>query len=159
MELKREAKINTINFFLLIIYLLILKGKSQAGPSWTLLLVMCCCTRKKMLKSCNKGNPTQKKEPNRKAHCDKNQLDMVLIQKAEHQIIRASQRRHFSDEIKAMERNECEKKSRSVYQLDSYNGNEFLRDGGRLNQSTMDENVKQVLLISKGSILARLTIK
>ena len=112
-----------------------------------------------MLKSCNKGNPTQKKEPNRKAHCDKNQLDMVLIQKAEHQIIRASQRRHFSDEIKAMERNECEKKSSSVYQLDSYNGNGLLRDGGQLNQSTMDENVKQVLLISKGSILARLIIK
>ena len=112
-----------------------------------------------MLKSCNKGNPTQKKEPNRRAHCDKNQLEMVLIQKAERQIIRASQRRHFSDEIKAIERNECEKKSSIIYQLDSYNGNGFLRVGGRLNQSTMDENVKQVLLISKDSILARLIIK
>ena len=84
---------------------------------------------------------------------------MVLIQKAEHQIIGASQRRNFSDGIKAIERNECEKKSSSIYQLDSYNGNGFLRVGGRLNQSTIDENVKQVLLISKGSILARLIIK
>ena len=45
--------------------------------------------KKKLLQSCNKGNPTQKEETNRKVHCYKNQLDMVLIQKAEHRIIRA----------------------------------------------------------------------
>ena len=70
--------------------------------------------KKKLLQSCNNGNPTQKEEPNRKVHCDKNQLNMVLIQRAEHQIIRASQRRHFSNKIKLMERNKCVKKSSSI---------------------------------------------
>ena len=61
---------------------------------------------------------------------------MVLIQKVEHQIIRAS---HFSDEIKLMERNKCVKKSSSIYKVDAYiDGNGLLRVGGQLNQSTMD---------------------
>ena len=46
--------------------------------------------KKKFLQSCKKGNPIQKEEPNRKIHCDKNQLEIVFIEKAEHQIIRAS---------------------------------------------------------------------
>ena len=63
---------------------------------------VCVAVQEKLLQSCNKGKPTQKEEPNGNVHCDKNQLDVVLIQRAEHQIIRANQRRHFSDEIKFM---------------------------------------------------------
>ena len=77
--------------------------------------------KKKLVQYCSKGNPTQKEEPNRKVYCDKNQLDMVLIERAEHQIIKASQRRRFSDEIKLMESNKCVKKSSSIYNLDPYN--------------------------------------
>ena len=85
---------------------------------------------------------------------------MVLTQRAEHQIIRVSQRRHFSDEIKPMERNKCVKKGSSIYKLDPYiDGNGLLRVGGRLNQSATDESVKHPLLIPKDSILARLIIK
>ena len=83
-----------------------------------------------------------------------------MIQRAEHQIIRGTQRRHFTDEIRLMERNQCVKKSSSIYKLDPYiDSNRLLRVGGRLNQSTMDESVKHPLLIPKGSILARLIIK
>ena len=90
--------------------------------------------KKKLLQSCNKGNPIQKEEPSRKVYCDKNQLDMVLFQMAEDQIVRASQRRHFNDELKLMERNKCVKKSSSIYKLNPYiDGN-----GLPLNQSTMD---------------------
>ena len=111
--------------------------------------------KKKLLQSCNKGNPIQKEEPSRKVHCDKNQLDMVLFQRAEHQIVRPSQRRHFNDELKLMERNKCVKKSSSIYKLDPYiDGN-----GLPLNQSTMDESVKHPLSIRKCIILARLIIK
>ena len=85
---------------------------------------------------------------------------MVFIQKTEHQIIRASQRRHLSDEIKLIARNKCVKKSSSIYKLDPYiDDNGLLGVGGRLNQSPMNESVKHPLLIPKGSILARLIIK
>ena len=115
--------------------------------------------KKKLRQSSSKGNPTQKEEPNRKVHCDKNQLAMVLIERAEHQIIKAGQRRHFSDEIKLMESNKCVKKSSSIYNLDPYiDGNGLLRVGGQLNQATMDESAKFPLLIPKGSIFARLII-
>ena len=84
---------------------------------------------------------------------------MFLIQKAEHPIIRAIQRRHFSDKIKLMERNKCVK-SCSIYKLDPYiDGNGLLWVGGRLSHSTMHESAKHPLLIPKGSILARLIIK
>ena len=76
--------------------------------------------KKKLLQSCNKGKPTQKEESSRKVYCDKNQLDMVLFQRAEHQIVRASQRRHFSDELKLMERNEYVKKRSRIYKWDPY---------------------------------------
>ena len=116
--------------------------------------------KKKLLQSCNKGKPTQKEESSRKVYCDKNQLDMVLFQRAEHQIVRASQRRHFSDELKLMERNEYVKKRSRIYKLDPYiDGNGLLRVGGWLNQSTMDESVKHPLSLPKCSILARLIIK
>ena len=107
-----------------------------------------------------KGNPTQKEEPNRKVYCDKNQLDMVFIQKVELQIIRASQRRPFSDEIKLMERSKCVKKSSNIYKLDPFiDRNGLLRVGDWLNQSTMDESVEDPLLKPKASIRARLIIK
>ena len=116
--------------------------------------------QEKLLQSCNNGNPTQKEEQNTKNYCDKNKLDMVLIQMAEHLIIRASQRRHFSDDIKLMEGNKYVKKSSNIYKLDPYiNSNGLLRVGGRLNQSTIDESVKHPLLISKDSMFARLIIK
>ena len=80
---------------------------------------------------------------------------MVLIKKAEHQIIRVIQRRHFSDAIKLTEKNKCVKGS-SIYKLDPYiDGNGILRVGSWLNQSTMNESVKHPLLIPKGSIFAR----
>ena len=116
--------------------------------------------KKKLLQSRNKGNPTQKEEPNRKVYCDKNQLEMVFIQKVELQIIRDSQRRPCSDDIKLMERSKCVKKSSSIYKLDPYiDRNGLLRVGDCLNQSTMDESVEHPLLIPKASILARLIIK
>ena len=134
MELKREVKDKTIQ-----IVDDVLANTERRVSSWAK-LKRCCCARK---------NPA-----------DKNQLNMVLIQKAEHQIIRVSQRRHLSDEIKLMERNKCVKKSSSIYKLDLYiDGNGLLRVGGRLNQSTMDESVKHPILIPKASILARLIIK
>ena len=116
--------------------------------------------KKKLLQYCSKRNSTQIEEPNRKVHCDENQLDMVLIQKAEHQIIRASQRRHLDDEIKLMERSKCIKKSSSISKLDpNIDGNGLLRVRGRFNQSTMDESVKHSLLMPKGSILNRFIIE
>ena len=90
--------------------------------------------KKKVFQSCIKGTLTQKEQPNRKVHCDKNQLDMILIRSTEHQIIETSPRRHFSDEIKLMEKNKCLKKSSSIYKLNPYiDGNGLLRVGGRLN--------------------------
>ena len=87
-----------------------------------------------MFQSCIKGNLTQKEEPKRKVHCNKNQLDMILIQSTEHQLIKTSRRRHFSDDIKLMEKNKCLKKSSSIYKLNPYiDGNGLLRVGGRLN--------------------------
>ena len=81
---------------------------------------------------------------------------MFSTESAEHQIIRASQRRHFSDKIKLIERSKCVKRSSSIYKLDPYiDGNGLLSVGGRLIQSTIDESVKHPLLIRKGSILAR----
>ena len=56
---------------------------------------------------------------------------MVLIQKAEHPIIRAIQRRHFSDEIKLMEMNNCVKKSSSIYKLDPYIDGKWITQGWR----------------------------
>ena len=155
--MKREAKSNTIQ-----IVDDVLANTERRVSSWEKLkriVGYMLQYKKELLESCNKGNPTQKEEPSRKVHCDNNQLDMVLIQRAE-QILRASQRRHFSDEIKLMETNKCVKKSSSVYKLDPYiDGNGLLRVGGRLNQSTMDESVKHPQLIPKGSVLARLVIK
>ena len=59
-----------------------------------------------------------------------------------------------------MERKQSVKKSSSIYKLDPYiDSNGLLRFGGWLNQSAMDESLKHPLLIPKGSILARLTIK
>ena len=59
-----------------------------------------------------------------------------------------------------METNKCVKKSSNIYNLDPYiDGNELLKVGGRLDQSTMDESFKQPFLIPKGRILARLIIK
>ena len=84
-----------------------------------------------MFQSCIKGNLTQKEKPKRKVHCDKNQLDMILIQSTEHQLIKTSRRRHFSDDIKLMEKNKCLKKSSSIYKLNPYiDGNGLLRVGG-----------------------------
>ena len=91
-ELQREAKSNTIQ-----IVDGVLANTEVEIHCW-----VCVAVQEKLLQSCNKGKPTQKEEPNGNVHCDKNQLDMVLIQRAEHQIIRANQRRHFSDEIKLM---------------------------------------------------------
>ena len=118
MELKRAIRGNAIQ-----IVDDALANTERQVSSWAKLkhnvgYVLLC--KKKFLQSCKKGNPIQKEEPNRKIRCDKNQLEMVLIQKAEHQIIRASQRRHFSDEIKLMERNKCVKKSSSIYKLNPY---------------------------------------
>ena len=156
--MKREAKGNSIR-----IVDDVLANTGRRVSSWAKLkriVGYVLLYKKKLLQSCNKGDPTQKEEPYRKVHCDKNQLDLVLIQRAEHQIIRGTQRRHFTDEIRLMERNQCVKKSSSIYKLDPYiDSNGLLRVGGRLNQSTMDESVKHPLLIPKGSILARLIIK
>ena len=62
--------------------------------------------------------------------------------------------------MKLTERNKYFKKSISIYELDLYiDGSRLLRVRGQLNQSTIDEIVKHSLLISKGSMLARLIIK
>ena len=109
MELRREAKGNAIQ-----IVDDVLANTERRVSSWAKLKRTVGCLmlyKKKILQSCNKGDPTQKEEPNRKVHCDKNQLDIVLTQREDHQVIRVSQRRHFSDEIKFMERNQCIKKS------------------------------------------------
>ena len=37
--------------------------------------------------------------------CDENQLDLDLIKNTDQQIIRSSQKRHFGDKIKTLERN------------------------------------------------------
>ena len=59
-----------------------------------------------------------------------------------------------------MERNKCVKKSSSVYKFNPYiDNNGLLRVWGWLNQSTMDESVKNSLLIPKSSVLARSKIK
>ena len=54
---------------------------------------------------------------NRNILCDENQLNLDLVQNTDQQIIRSSQKRHFSDEIKTLERNEGLKKSSSIYNL------------------------------------------
>ena len=158
MELKWKAKSSGIH---IVDY--VLANTERQVSSWVKLKHIAGYVlryKKKLLQSCNKGNPTQKEEPNRKVYCDKNQLDMVFIQKVELQIIRASQRRPFSDEIKLMERSKCVGKSSNIYKLDPFiDRNGLLRVGDWLNQSTMDESVEHPLLIPKASILARLIIK
>ena len=118
--MKREAKSNTIQIIDDVI-----ANTEKRISSWAKLKRVVGCIqlckkkmllhKKKFLQCCIKRNPTQKDEPNIKAYYDKNQLDMVLIQKAEHQTSRASKRRHFSDDIRLMETNKCEKKNSSTW--------------------------------------------
>ena len=77
MELKREAKGNAIQ----IVYDVLANAERRVS-SWAKLKCIVgyvLLYKKKLLQSCNKGNPTQKEEPNRKVDCENNQLDIVLI--------------------------------------------------------------------------------
>ena len=118
MELKREAKGDAIQIVDDVFAI-----AERRVSSWVKLkriVVYVLLYKKKLLQSCNNSDPTQKQESSRKVHCDKNQLGIVLIQGTEHLIITASQRRHFSDDIKLMDRNQCVKKSSNIYKLDPY---------------------------------------
>ena len=75
MELKREAKGNAIR-----IVDNVLANTERQVSSWAKLestVGYVLLYKKKLFQSCNKGDPTQKEELNRKFHCDKNQLDLV----------------------------------------------------------------------------------
>ena len=63
--------------------------------------------KKKLLRRiCDKGNPLQNSGTIGSIICDKNQQKLKSIQKPEQQVIRSSQKRHFSDETKTLESNE-----------------------------------------------------
>ena len=80
MELKREAKGNAIR----IVDDVLANTERQVSSRAKLKRIIgyVLLYRKKLLQSCTRGDPTQTEKPNRKVHCDKNQLDIVLIQRA-----------------------------------------------------------------------------
>lgn len=78
---------------------------------------------------------------------------------AESEIIQFSQRSHFGEEIKVLQKGRQLSNSSQLFKLDPFIQDGTLRVGGRLNKSAMPENAKHLAIISKHSKVATLILR
>ena len=86
--------------------------------------------------------------------------DISMLQKAETEIIKMCQPKHFWKEIKAVNNGNRVLWTISIYQLDPFLDKDgVLRVGGRLVKSNLSHQLKHPVLISKYYPLSQLTIR
>ena len=78
--------------------------------------------------------------------------DLNSVQIAESLIIKSSQRKYFSNELKILEEKEILNKKSSIYKIDPYLDRcGLLRVGGRTQKSVVSEEMKQPVLLARKS--------
>ena len=81
------------------------------------------------------------------------------VQMAESLIVKSSQRRYFSNELKISEEIAILSKKSGIYKLDPYLGRcGLLRVGGRIQKSTVSEEMKHPMLLARKSEIAVMII-
>ena len=87
-------------------------------------------------------------------------LDLKSVQMAESVIIKSSQKRYFSNEMRILEEKAIFNKKSSIYKLDPYLDRcGLLRVGGRIQKSTISEEMKHSLLLARNSEIAVMIIR
>ena len=86
--------------------------------------------------------------------------DLKSVQMAESVIIKSSQRRYFSNELKILEEKRILSKKSSIYKLDPYLDKcGLLRVGGRIQKSAISEEIKHPVLLARNSEIAVMIIR
>ena len=81
------------------------------------------------------------------------------VQMAESLIVKSSQRRYFSNKLKISEEIAILSKKSGIYKLDPYLGRcGLLRVGGRIQKSTVSEEMKHPMLLARKSEIAVMII-
>lgn len=79
-ELKREARTDTVQ--IVDVVLANTEGRVRSWAKLKRIVGVWVVAQEKLHESFNKGNSTQNEDQNRTVHCDKDQLEMVLNQRA-----------------------------------------------------------------------------
>ena len=83
-----------------------------------------------------------------------------LVQMAESVLIKSSQRRYFSNDLKILEKKGILNKKSRIYNFDPYlNRCGLLRVGGRIQKSTVSEEMKHLVLLARNSEIAVMIIR
>ena len=86
--------------------------------------------------------------------------DLVLVQMAESVIIKSSQRRYFSNDLKILEEKGILNKKSRIYNLDlCLNRCGLLSVGGQIQKSTISEEIKLLVLLARNSEIALVIIR
>ena len=86
--------------------------------------------------------------------------DLKSIQMAESMIIKSSQIRYFSNELKILKEKKILSKKSSIYKLDPYLDKcGLLRVGGRIQKSAISEEIKHPVLLARNSEIAVMIIR
>ena len=86
--------------------------------------------------------------------------DLKSVQMAESVIIKSSQRRYFSNELKILEKKGFINKKSSIYKLDPYLDRcDLLRVGGWIQKSSISEEMKHPVLLARNSEIAVMIIR
>ncbi|XP_076839331.1 uncharacterized protein LOC143484479 [Brachyhypopomus gauderio] len=94
-----------------------------------------------------------------KATSGNKSLTLEDLDTAEAEIIRFSQRQHFGEEIKVLQKGNNLSRSSALFRLNPTLQDGTLRVGGRLNKSAMPENAKHPAILSKHSKVATLILR
>lgn len=84
-----------------------------------------------------------------KAQCDRSELSVVELSKAELAVIGYCQRRKYSDEFSSLQKGENVKKNSHIYKLNPILEDGVLRVGGRLSRAVMPEETKHPVILAK----------
>ena len=86
--------------------------------------------------------------------------DLKSVQMAESVIIKSSQRRYFSNELKILKEKGILSKKNSTYKLDPYLDRcGLLRVGGRIQKSAVSEEIKHPVLLARNNEITVMIIR
>ena len=158
-EIKRDVKVNVVQ-----IMNNVLENVEKRVPNWCkrkrIIALVLIYLRRFLLKVHRKKGMVEMT-----ASCDivsgtQSFPDLKSVQMAESAIVKSSQRRYFSNELKILEERGILNKKNSIYKLDPYLDRcGLLRVTGQIQKSAISEEMKRPVLLARNSETAVMIIR
>ena len=158
-EIKRDIKVNAVQ-----LVNDVLENVEKRVSNWCklkrIIALVLIYLRRLLFKVHRKKGMVQMTASYDIVHTTQSFPDLTSVQMSEPVIIKSSQRRYFSNELKILEQKGILNKKSSIYKLDPYLDRcGLLRVGGRIQKSAVSEEMKHIVLLVRNSEIAVMIIR